>query len=149
VAYEYDLFGDFACDLVVGDSVTRTYGFIEFEDASPNSIFVQRGARVTPEWSPRFEHGYSQIVDWFCKLNDMEKTDEFDTRFGGRSIKYFGLLVIGRSETFTPRESRRLAWRQDRTVVNSRHIRCVTFDQLAEDLTERMKIYPLADQVGT
>src|SRR5207249_3428560 len=33
VAWEYELFGDFHCDMVVGDSVTRAYCFIEFEDA--------------------------------------------------------------------------------------------------------------------
>jgi hypothetical protein len=144
IAYEYDLFGDFTCDLVVGDSVTRTYGFIEFEDAAPGSLFVQRGVKATPEWAPRFEHGYSQIIDWFCKLDDMEKTDEFVDRFGGPTVKYFGLLVIGRNQSIGPREMRRLAWRQDRTVVNSQHIRCLTFDQLAEHLAERLKVYSLA-----
>jgi hypothetical protein len=146
IAYEYDLFGDFSCDLVVGDSVTRTYGFIEFEDAVSSSIFVQRGARATPDWSARFDHGMSQIIDWFYKLDDMEKTDEFDARFGGRTIKFFGLLVIGRSEALAPRELQRLSWRQERMVVNSKHIRCLTFDQLADVLAQRLKHYPLAAQ---
>lgn len=149
IAFEYDLFGDFACDLVVGDSGTRTYGFVEFEDAAANSIFVQRGAKATPEWSSRFEHGYSQVIDWFYKLDDMEKTDEFEARFGARTINFFGLLVIGRSETFSDRERRRLTWRQDRTVVNSRHIRCMTFDQLAAALTERLAKLLLATQPGS
>jgi len=57
-------------------------------------------------------------------------------------------LIVGRSETFLPRELRRLAWRQDRTVVNSKHIRCLTYDQLADALGERLKIYPLVAQAG-
>jgi hypothetical protein len=142
IAYEYDLFGDYVCDLVVGDSVTRTYGFIEFEDAASNSIFVPRGARAAPEWSPRFEHGYSQIIDWFHKLDDMGRTEEFEVRFGSAPVKYFGLLIVGRSETLTPRERRRRLWRQDKTVVNSKHIRCLAFDELAADLTLRLSQYP-------
>lgn len=39
---EFTFFGDFRADLVVGDSVNRTYCFIEFEDATRNSIFVER-----------------------------------------------------------------------------------------------------------
>ena len=145
LGFEFDLFGDFACDLVVGDSVTKTFGFIEFEEAGPSSIFVQRGAKVTPEWSPRFERGFSQILDWFYKLDDMEKTDEFEARFGARSINFFGLLVIGRSEPLAPRELRRLAWRQSRVLVNSRHVRCMPLDRLAAALARRLANYPIVD----
>src|SRR5262249_36890133 len=35
LAFQYSLFGDFTCDLVVGDSVKKAYSFIEFEDAGP------------------------------------------------------------------------------------------------------------------
>jgi hypothetical protein len=40
IAYEYDLFGDFVCDVVIGNSRRRAYCFIEFEDAKRNSIFT-------------------------------------------------------------------------------------------------------------
>jgi len=66
VAHEFPLFGDFTADLVVGDSKNSAFAFIEFEDASPQSIFVKK--KATPDWSPRFEHGFSQLVDWFFKL---------------------------------------------------------------------------------
>src|SRR5688572_29570163 len=42
VAWEYDLFGDFACDLAVGDSECKAYCFIEFEDATAKSLFVRQ-----------------------------------------------------------------------------------------------------------
>jgi hypothetical protein len=45
VAWEYDLFGDFSCDVAVGDSVTKACCFLEFEDAGPRSLFVQQGRR--------------------------------------------------------------------------------------------------------
>jgi hypothetical protein len=67
----------------------------------------------------------------------------YTTRFGPRPVRYFGLLVIGRSEPFAAREMRRLAWRQERTVVNSRHIHCLTFDQLADRLEEHLARFSL------
>jgi Domain of unknown function (DUF4263) len=118
-AHEYALFGDFLCDLVVGDSTTKRYVFVEFEDAAPNSIFVPK--KATPEWAPRLEHGYSQIVDWFWKLHDMEKTDEYADRFG-TGARYFGLLIVGRTENLGPRELRRLEWREEMARVNSKYI---------------------------
>jgi hypothetical protein len=94
LAWEYDLFGDFSCDLVVGDSARKAFNFIEFEDAGPKSLFVRRGKKATREWSPRFDHGYSQIVDWFYKLHDRAKSDEFEARFGARAIDFTGTLVV-------------------------------------------------------
>jgi hypothetical protein len=137
-AHEYPLFGDFTCDLVVGDSATRRYGFVEFEDAAPNSTFISK--KATPEWAPRFEHGYSQILDWFWKLHDMEKTDDYADRFG-KGMRYFGLLIVGRTQKLEPREIRRLEWREDMARINSKQIRCRTFDQLADDLERRLTVY--------
>jgi len=108
IAFEYDLFGDFSCDLVIGDSVRQSYCFVEFENAVANSVFVSNAKKVTPEWSGRFEHGFSQIVDWFWKLNDLERTEDFENRFRSRSIDYVGLLVIGRKEHLDLREQKRL-----------------------------------------
>jgi hypothetical protein len=143
VAYEYDLFGDFTCDLVVGDSESRAYGFIEFEGAAPRSIFVQPRHRATPAWSPQFEQGFSQVLDWFSKLDDQEKTDDFEDRFGRRTISYFGLLVIGRSGSLQPREMRRLQWREEKVLVNSRPVYCLTYDQLCQKVLTRMEVIRL------
>ena len=78
VAHELPLFGTFVADLVVGDSRNNAFAFIEFEDASPGSIFVQKKGKArekeTPDWSPRFEHGFSQLVDWFFKLHEQSQT---------------------------------------------------------------------------
>jgi len=141
IAFEYDMFGDFASDLVVGDSVSKAYCFVEFEDAAPNSIFVSKAGKNTPEWSPRFEHGCSQIVDWFWKLDDMERTEDFENRFNGRAIDYIGVLVIGRNENLELRERKRLAWRKKKLLVNSQHIKCITFDELYENSLSRVSQY--------
>jgi hypothetical protein len=130
VAWEYDLFGDLKCDLAVGSAEDGAYCFVEFEDAGPDSIFKREGQKATRSWSPRFDHGCSQIIDWFYKLQDMEKSDEYAARFGRRTISYEGLLVIGRDRHLDLRERLRLEWRSETTVISSRKIICVTFDDL-------------------
>ncbi len=55
LAFELDLFGDFACDLAVGDSSSQTYLLVEFEDAKKNSLFKE-GTKYAPDWSQRLEH---------------------------------------------------------------------------------------------
>jgi hypothetical protein len=49
IAFEYELFGDFRCDLVGGDSVKHAYAFIEFEGAGPDSLFKRQGQKRTRE----------------------------------------------------------------------------------------------------
>jgi hypothetical protein len=46
LAWECALFGEFACDLAVGDSSTKSCTFIEFEGAGPASLFVRPGRRT-------------------------------------------------------------------------------------------------------
>lgn len=141
VATEYDLFGDYQCDLVAGDSRKQAFLFVELEGAGPDSVFKRLGKKAQRDWSPRFDHGYSQIIDWFGKLRDMEKTDEFEARFGARSIEYAGLLIVGRERYFQAGERHRFEWRRRSVVVDSRKIQCVTYDELLADLTYRLSKY--------
>lgn len=133
LGHEYDLFGDFRCDLVVGDVRTPAYTLVEFEDARQDSIF-RAGTKYTHEWAPRFEHGYSQLVDWFWKIADLERTGVFAHRFGGSDASFSGMLVIGRRSFVTGRERQRLRWRSSRVVVDSNVVRCLTFDDLYDEL---------------
>ncbi len=144
LALEYDLFGDFSCDLVIGNADLKEYVFVEFEGAESDSVFKRVGPKARRDWSPHFDRGYSQLIDWFCKLHDMEKSDEFETRFGARSIEYSGLLVVGRDCHFEPGERRRLEWRRSYVVVNSKKIRCFTFDELLALLGARLVQYDAA-----
>jgi hypothetical protein len=148
IAFEYPLFGDFACDLAVGDSVKHSYCFVEFEDAGPNSLFTQRGKKATREWSARFDHGYSQIIDWFYKLHDLGKSDDFAARFGARSISYTGILVVGRDQFFRAGERERLEWRRRNVAVASQNVQCVTLDGLLEDLQGRLDTFQLSAEAG-
>jgi Domain of unknown function (DUF4263) len=145
VAHELPLFGDFVADLVVGDSKNSAFAFIEVEDASPESIFVKK--RATPDWSPRFEHGFSQLVDWFFMLHEQGQTVNFENKFGSRTIRHLGILVIGRTEHLAIREEQRLRWRQEFVLLNSKQIHCKTFDHLRDDILDRLEQYPIAAKV--
>jgi hypothetical protein len=63
-AHAYEIYGDFIADLVIGDSITHHYLLVEFEDGKPESIFVKKRTKSTPDWSPRIEAAFSQLVDW-------------------------------------------------------------------------------------
>jgi Domain of unknown function (DUF4263) len=148
LAWEYRLFGDFQCDLVVGDFARKAYAFIEFEDAGPKSLFVKQGKKATREWSSHFENGYSQIVDWFYKLQVMTNTPDMEDRFGKRAIDYTGVLIVGREQYQTTGERMRLEWRREHVVVNSKKVMCVTYDQLVEDLLCRLDSRSTEAQAG-
>jgi len=138
LAYEYQLFGDFACDLVVGDSLTGWYCFIEFENADSGSVFLTKKGKATPEWSPRFEHGFSQLVDWFWKMDDFKQTAEMQYRFERNLVRYQGLLVLGRSSSLGIREQIRKDWRLEKVLIDSKQVFCLTFDELYDDLDARL-----------
>jgi Domain of unknown function (DUF4263) len=148
LAFEYPLFGDFRCDLAIADSVTHACTFVEFEDAGPRSLFVKHGDKSTREWSPRFDHGYSQLVDWFYKLQDMTNTATMESRLGKRAIDYTGVLIVGRDQYMDAAERDRLRWRREHVIVNSKRIICATYDQLLRDLTFRLTWYGPIVQVG-
>ena len=68
LAHEYPIYGDFKADLIVGDSATSSYLLVEFENGSPDSVFKKKASKATPDWAPRFECAFSQLVDWLWKL---------------------------------------------------------------------------------
>jgi hypothetical protein len=123
------------------DSANQAYNFVEFEDAGPGSLFKRQGKKATRDWSSRFDHGFSQIIDWFGKLRDVEKTDEFEARFGARTIDAAVTLIVGRNRYFEPGERRRLDWRRRSVIVDSKRIECVTYDDLLADLSARLEAH--------
>jgi hypothetical protein len=141
IAAEFDLFGDYACDLAVGDSSSHNFCFVEFEDASPNSVFTKKKGKATPEWSPRFDHGFSQILDWFGILEDQERSAQFKTKFEADVIQYIGLLVIGRRHYLDNTQYDRLLWRSEHVKVRGRHVHCITFDELYQTLALKVAIF--------
>lgn len=136
---EFPLVGDHACDLAIGDSRAGQFCFIEFEDASESSIF-RRGTKGTPDWAPRLEHGFSQIIDWFHVLADQSQTKLFREFFGTDLADYCGLLVIGRDRFLNDAERSRLRWRSQNVLVGGKPVSVITFDQLFRDLADRVDL---------
>jgi hypothetical protein len=141
IATEFNLFGDYSCDLAVGDSASHNFCFVEFEDASPRSIFTKKRGKATPEWSPRFDHGFSQILDWFEILEDQKRTAQYKAKFGAEVIQYVGLLVIGRRHYLDDAQFDRLRWRSEQVQVGARQVNCITFDELYQTLALKVAIF--------
>ncbi len=132
-AHEFDLFGSFRADLIVGDSRNHRYVLVEFEDATPNSIFKKKGKKTTPDWSPRLEGAYSQLTDWLWKLENMRNTPDFKHLFGSHRASFYGLIVIGKDMNLTAQEQDRLEWRSQKTMIDSTAFEIISFDQLKGD----------------
>jgi hypothetical protein len=77
VSTELSLFGDFACDAASGDSVSKAFLLIEFEDATERSVLGQAVPGKVKPWSPRLEHGFSQLVDWAWRLAENQNSSSF------------------------------------------------------------------------
>lgn len=138
LAHEYPIYGDFRADLVIGDSVTHNYLLVEFENGSANSIFTKKKSKATPDWAPRFECAFSQLVDWLWKLDDMRSTADFVHAFGDRQAKFHGMIVIGKDMQLDSQSKDRLRWRVNRVVVDSNAVSCISFNDLAADLDFRL-----------
>jgi Domain of unknown function (DUF4263) len=134
LAYEFDVFGDYTADLVIGNPEKKTFCAIELEDARPDSIFHQIGSRATKEWGRRLEHGFGQLVDWFFSFDDYKRSAGFTKHFGYGHIEFFGMLLIGRSGHLTENDRTRLRWRADRVTVNTHKVFCLTYDELSQAL---------------
>ena len=140
-AHEYEIYGDFVADLIVGDSSCHHYLLVEFENGAADSVFKRKGKKATPDWAPRFEGAYSQLIDWLWKLEDMRSTADFVNTFGSRRATFQGLIVIGKDMTLSQQEQDRLKWRLDRTMIDSNAISSVSFNELSEDLDHWLKVF--------
>ena len=110
LAFQFPFFGDFTADLLLGDKKAGEFCVVEFEDGREESVFKKQPKRGNPEWSARFEHGFSQLVDWFYHLDDFKGTKGFAKAFGYGHIRFMGLIVIGRSSALDDAKRSRLKW---------------------------------------
>jgi hypothetical protein len=149
LGYEFPFMGDFAADIVLGNREKGMFCVVEFEDGKLDSIFKKLPKKSTTEWSNRFEHGFSQLVDWFYCLDDFKKTERFAKDFGHGHITFLGLLILGRSAGVSNTDRNRLRWRTEKVRVDSHNIECLTLDDLYDTLKIRMSFFPGAYRPGT
>jgi hypothetical protein len=149
LAFQFPFFGDFTADLLLGNKQAGEFCVVEFEDGRADSIFKKQPHRGNPEWSSRFEHGFSQLTDWFYHLDDFQGTKGFSKTFGSGHIRFNGLLIIGRSASLDETKKSRLKWRTEKVLIDSHPINCITFDQLYEELQTRFTLYKAASKLET
>jgi hypothetical protein len=146
LAYEFPLAGDFTADIMLGNKGKGIFCAIEFEDGMPDSIFTKVAKKATTELGRRFEHGFSQLVDWFYTLDDFKKTERFARDFGHGHISFLGLLILGRSAGISEGDRNRLKWRTEKVRVDSHTVECLTLDDLCEHLEWRISFFPQASR---
>jgi hypothetical protein len=146
------LFNEFRADYVVCDATRKKFLFIEFEDAKANSIFEVKNDRRTGtsyQWSRRFEHGLSQVVDWHFRIDDYRRTSKLQEHFGSDDIAFQGVLIIGRDHFLQQQGNRRrFDWRVEKTTIDSRSIHCLTFDKLYREMAGRLENLRLVGSGG-
>lgn len=140
---ELPIIGKFRSDFVVSDKAQKNFSFIEFEDAKEDSIFkktLNKKTSVYP-WSSRFEHGYSQVIDWYLHLSLNNQTPNMKAEFGEYEISYSGALIIGRRSSLDKADcSERFEQRVRKSLIDSKHIACYTFDDLYEAMEDQFSI---------
>jgi hypothetical protein len=130
---EIRLWGDFFCDLGFGSSKINTYCLVELEDAKKNSIFKDK-PKSQPKFSDRFEGGISQFIDWFWKIDGQKNNaTEIEHLFSAHNPTIKAILIIGRTGFFRNRtEKSRFKWRSEKTIIDSKKIECLTYDDLLD-----------------
>jgi hypothetical protein len=149
LTFEYPFFGDYRADLILGNKRLKKFCVVEFEEGGEDSIFKKQPNRGNPEWSARFEHGFSQITDWFYNLDDFKGTKGFAKTFGAGHIRFFGLLIVGRSAKLDEAKRNRLDWRTEKVLIDSHPLTCLTFDDLHSSLKNRFILYRDAAKLET
>ena len=139
-AYELELFGDFAYDFAADDSEANAYTLVEFEDAQEYSIFSRPPeGKTMKRWSPRFEHGFSQLVDWAWRLSsEGESSAAFRRIFGDDNPTIHLLLVVGRDADLNKDDLTRLRWRANHVVLGQYRMTCFTFDGFLHSIRRRL-----------
>ena len=93
--FELPLMGSFKADLVVGNSHAREFTLVEFESGKKHSLFQKKGTLQYRNWSPEFEHGFGQLIDWGWIIDDCRGTKNCRNIFGCDDISVLYLLVCG------------------------------------------------------
>lgn len=140
---ELPIIGKYRADFVVSDKKSLKYAFIEFENATEGSIFTKKINKRTlaHSWSVRFEHGYSQVIDWFHHLRENFGSSNMQSEFGHREINIYGALIIGRESSLNKSDCRhRFNQRVKCSTIYNNNITCYTFDDLYEEMELQYEI---------
>jgi hypothetical protein len=97
LAHEFPFFGDFAADIVLGNRERGEFCVVELEDGRPDSVFSRVGKKATREWSPALRPRLQSTGGLVLRPGRPEEDKRFTRDFGHGHVKFFGLLIVGRS----------------------------------------------------
>jgi Domain of unknown function (DUF4263) len=90
-------------------------------------------------WSPRFEHGFSQLVDWAWRLTtEGSSSPAYRRIFGANDASIHFLLIVGRDADLTADDLARLRWRANNISFGAFKMSCLTFDGVLGTLRRRL-----------
>jgi hypothetical protein len=130
VKAEFQLWGDFVCDLVAGNVADGAFVLIEFEDAAATSLFRSKPNRRNNIWGQRVDEAVSQVMDWLFRIDSEGPSDQMLRDFGSRRVNTMGLIVVGRSSEVSPYDRERLNWRSRNTIVGGSKVSIITYDDM-------------------
>jgi hypothetical protein len=138
IKFELQMKGMFRTDLVLGNDGLRQFGLIEFEDAMSNSIF-KKGTKQYRYWSPRIEHGFSQIIDWAWVRSDHPNDSVLVAGFGGRIETSAYAVICGRKMSLKDdTEEKRFAHRRDSLKVDGHPALVLTYDDMVRLMEDNL-----------
>jgi hypothetical protein len=144
VSTELSLFGDFSCDAASGDSVSKAFLLVEFEDATERSVLGRAVPGKIKPWSPRFEHGASQLVDWAWRLSCENHDSHAFRRIFEMNDPYIHFLFIARRDAdLNDDDQARIRWRANSMTLGAYRMSCLTFDGALSTLRRRLKLADL------
>lgn len=134
---EFSLQNKFYIDLAIGDKERGAFCFIEFEDGKKDSIFTKEKDGGKSDFSSRFVKGFGQVVDWLREI-DIHKNNRSVEFFKDSDLNSYSMvLVVGRKKYLSAIQEPRLKWFSDYTVVNSKKILIMTYDDLYGIISQR------------
>jgi hypothetical protein len=134
IKFELHMKGMFRTDLVLGNDALRQFGLIEFEDAMSNSIF-KKGTKQYRYWSPRIEHGFSQVIDWAWVRSDHPNDSVLVSGFGGVITTSAYAVICGRKASLKDViEEKRFAHRRSSLKVEGHPALVLTYDEMVRQM---------------
>ncbi|RVU18663.1 Shedu anti-phage system protein SduA domain-containing protein [Methylobacterium oryzihabitans] len=138
IRFELALKGMFRTDLVLGNDGQRRFGLVEFEDAEATSIF-RKGTAQYRSWSPRIEHGFSQILDWAWVRADHPHDSVLLAGFGGPITTSAYAVICGRDASLADDvERKRFKHRRDHLKVEGQPALVLTYDEMVRSMDDNL-----------
>jgi len=140
IKFELELKGMFRTDLVLGNNGSRRFGLIEFEDAQESSIF-KKGTAQYRYWSPKIEHGFSQILDWAWVRADHPNDSVLLAGFGGQITTNAYAVICGRDASLRDDvECKRFKHRRDHMKVEGQPALVLTYDEMVQYMDDNLAV---------